>query len=214
MTRFQTLFGVTLGCLMLCVPAVVATPIADQSFFDSIAHTFIPWELDGSGAPVVLGNGASQPMPLGEYASVGVTFIGEPHWVNDAGIDFDLAQMIGGTPENSLIPLGPDLVISFSTPVRAFGLWVISNNSLPGDPVFEARDAGGSLLESVTLSGPLLDGTIGGADYGFMGILSNVDIASIRITGAATEYDNFRFSAVPEPGSLALACLVLLLRRR
>lgn len=191
-----------------------ATPIDDQAFFASIPHTFIPWELNGSGLPVMLANGGAQPMPVNEYASSGVTFVGQPWWVNDGGADFDAAQLIGGSPEISLIATSPELIMHFSVPVRAFGFWVISNVTAPGDPTLQARDGDGIVIESVSLTGPLLDGTIGLADYGFMGILSDVNIASVRITGAATEYDNFRFSAVPEPGTLALLSVLLFLRRR
>jgi hypothetical protein len=62
-----------------------------------------------------------------------------------------------------------------------------------------------------------IDGTIGYADYGFLGIASEQNITHVRIVNYATEFDNLTFSPVPEPVSLLLlgpGGLGLLRRRR
>jgi hypothetical protein len=101
--------------------------------------------------PVILSNGSSREMPFGEYAALGFTFNPVIRWINDAGPDFDAAQAIGGSPEIS-IPSGTkdDYFINFSVPVRAFGFWVINNNTAGVTPVFEAYGANG-LIETVRL---------------------------------------------------------------
>lgn len=70
----------------------------------------------------------------------------------------------------------------------------------------------------MTFTGGLVDGTIGIATYGFMGITSTTPIAAVDIVKDATILDNFRFSTVPEPSATAAAALcgvlVTLARRR
>jgi len=195
------------------VSSANAAAITDASFFTAIPHTLVTFEVNGGGGPVVLGNGASQTMPAGEYAAQGFTFSRDIHWVNDGSADFDAAQLIGGSPSTSMFyqlgnPPGNDYFLNFTVPVRAFGFWVIHYNGEAFQPTFAAFNSGGQLIDQVTF-GPLFrDGSIGFADYGFMGIAANEDIASVRIQQSFTEFDNLNFSPVPEPGTSALFGLV------
>lgn len=173
--------------------------IDDDSFFDSIPHTLVTFEDDGSGNPVVLLFNVARDLPAEEYAALGFSFDQDIEWRNDLGGSFDAAQAIGGSPD-IMIPGSSfdDFRIEFSIPVLAFGFWVIDNNQVAEVPVFTAMDSAGDVIETVTFAGSLVDGTVGAADYGFMGIRSATPIASVRITKSAAGLDNFRFTAVPE----------------
>ncbi len=194
---------------------VQAGIILEADFFSGIPHTLVTFETDGNGNPVILSNGDSRPMPFDEYAALGFTFNPVIEWVNDAGEGFDAAQAIGGSPEIS-VPSATkdDYFINFSVPVRAFGFWTVNNNTVGITPVFEAYGANG-LIETVSFEGDAIDGTIGRADYGFLGIVADEYITGIHTTKEATIFDNFMFSSVPEPATLLLLGLgVLMLRRR
>jgi hypothetical protein len=217
--------------LMVAAVALMPAPLSaggifDASFFDGIPHTKITFETDGNGAPIALTGGAQLAMPAGEYADFGVTFAPAVEWVNDGSPAFDEAQAIGASPVIA-IPgaLGDDFVISFSTVVHAFGMWVVNNPSSTG-PVFTALDAGGGTIETVEFTGGAIDGTVAAfsplfnaflyADYGFLGIESETPIAGVRVVKEAAIFDDLRFSPVPEPTALALLALspVAILRRR
>jgi hypothetical protein len=188
--------------------------ILDADFFSGIPHTLVEFEKDGSGNPVILTNGDSRPMPSDEYAAFGFTFDPVIEWVNDASDAFDAAQAIGGSPEIS-IPSATkdDYFINFSVPVRAFGFWVINNSWVGVIPVFEAYGASG-LVETVRFEGDAIDGNIGRADYGFLGIVADEDITGIHTTKEATIFDNFMFSSIPEPATLLLLFLGAVMMRR
>ena len=180
--------------------------IDDASFFTGLPHSLITFETDGTGAAVDLGEGIIQLLPGNEYAAQGISFTPAIHWVNDGGSAFDAAQAIGGSGKNAIFSTS-DLTfrLNFVTPVYAFGFWVIHNNTAASAPTFIARDSNGLVIDSATF-GPLFrDGTVGVADYGFMGIVAaNKGIASVDITTAASEFDNLYFSPVPEPTALSL----------
>lgn len=184
--------------------------IYDAGFFDSIPTTVIDFETDGSGGAVGLANAGLAGMPAGEYAGLGVTFSPAVNWVNDGGASFDAAQTLAGSPEIAISyddGDGPETFsILFSVPVRSVGLVVIDNNSdLFGDPpVFTAYDNGDNPLGMVTFSGVAVDGTVGSADYGFLGLCADVDIARLEITKDAAIFDDLTFSSMPSPGALGL----------
>jgi hypothetical protein len=202
------------GVVAWAVP-VRAGIILDADFFSGIPHTLVTFEADGSGNPVNLYNGETRPMPFDEYATLGFTFNPEIIWVNDKGVNFDAAQAIGGSPENSISAWNNNFFINFSVPVQVFGFWVVNNNKARVTPVFEAYGANG-LIETVRFEGAAIDGTIGIADYGFLGIVADEGITGIHTTKEATIFDNFMFSAIPEPATILLLALgsLFLTRRR
>ncbi len=200
--------------LFVFSPSAFAVVILDADFFSTIPHTLVTFETDGSGLPVVLGQGASRSMPYDEYAALGFTFNPSIKWVNDASSDFDAAQAIGGSPEIGIpSAASDDYFVHFSVPVRAFGFWVINNSNIQEIPVFEAYGTNG-LIETVQFTGVAIDGTIGIAEYGFLGIVADQDITEIHTTKEATVFDNFMYSAVPEPATICLLGLGGLALRR
>jgi len=199
-----------------------AMVILDSDFFDGTTHIVITFETDGMGNKLKIAEGDSRSMPFDEYAHYGFTFEPDISWVNDAGLAFDEAQAIGGSPEIG-IPAGDedDFIINMSFPTRAFGFWVINNPDISGEPypylTLEAYGADG-LIEAVTFEGDAIDGVIGSsAEYGFLGIATEKFITSIHVTKGATMLDNFTYSPIPEPATailLGLGFLVLLRKRK
>ncbi|MCJ7544195.1 MAG: PEP-CTERM sorting domain-containing protein, partial [Phycisphaerae bacterium] len=94
--------------------------------------------------------------------------------------------------------------------------WVVDNNTMAPVPSFTAKNSSGAVLETVTFQGALVDGHVGVADYGFMGIWAAENIARVEISQDGSLFDNLTFSGVPEPTSLALLAVgaVAVLRRR
>ena len=205
----------SLGIIAFTVP-VRAGVILEADFFSGIPHTLVEFETDGSGNPVELDQGDWRNMPADEYASLGFTFQTNMIWGNDASPDFDVAQTIGGSPDIMIMPmpLGEDILITFSVPVRSFGFWMINNISRP-TPILEAYGYGPTgLIERVRFEGVAIDGTVGAAVYGFLGITADKNIHSIYITNTAPELDNFMFSSIPEPATLLLLALGAVMVRR
>jgi len=199
-----------------------AALIDDDGFFDDLPTGLITFDEDGDGSPVVLGDGASSPMPTNEYADLGVTFSPAVRWVNDGNASFDGAQQAIGLGEIAIPSvLVNTFDIQFSTTVRSVGMWVIANNSdqIQTQPTFTAFDAQGGVIEMVTFGGMFVDGTIGIADYGFMGISTSTPIARLQVTKQAAIFDDLHFSSqVPAPGAAVLlglggACLASRRRR-
>lgn len=195
-----------------------AQVIADRSFFDTLPSTLIDFETRVDGTPVVLRPGDSETLPAREYSSQGVTFNMDIEWVNDALLEFDAAQAIGGSPDIGIPAAADDFTMFFDAPVRAFGFWVVNNRTVATDPRFEAFDASGASLGVAVFNGDLVDGVIGGiAEYGFMGIASpGAPIASVRITKDATMFDDLIYTTVPAPASTTAIILGVLsgIRRR
>ena len=212
----RTLAGTTV--VLVCAAAAWAGAITDATFFLPIDSVMIDFETDGFDNPLVIAEDGWQTLFFDEYSALGVTFDQDLWWVNDSGVDFDSALAIGGSPDITIPgPAHDDFVMEFSVPVRAFGFWVINNNTSSTAASFTALRSGGGEIETVTFEGAFIDGTIGVADYGFMGIYADEDIAGVRIIKDATNLDNLMFSDAPEPATvslLALGGLALLRRRR
>lgn len=193
--------------------------ITDPGFFTPFAGqtTTITFDVNGAGGGVNLIEGASSAMPVNEYLSQGARF-NQVRWVNDGNASFDAAQ--------SIIGLGPIAIpssqfnqfdIEFSTTVRAMGMWVINNTASASAPTFTAFNGSGQQIEATTFAGGFIDGTIGVAQYGFMGIVSDQAIARVRVTLDAAIFDNLMFAPVPTPtgaGLFGLAALAWGRRRR
>ncbi len=207
--------SLALAAVLAWTGPALAAGISDASFFSGMPHTLITFDVDGAGTPLNIIQGGRLLMPQMEYASQGIQFSPSVYWVNDSGSSFDQAQAIGGSLPIA-IPSGliGDFSITFLVPTHAFGFWVVNNNTAPHLPVFTALDLNGNVIESVTFQAPFIDGTIGVADYGFMGIVSDTQIGSVRITKDAAIFDNLRFSIVPEPGAMALLLVAAALWRQ
>lgn len=198
-----------------------ATVIMDSDFFAGTTYTVVTFEVDGMGNKLNLAEGRSQSMPADEYVQYGFTFEPDISWVNDAGPEFDEAQVVGGSPEIG-IPAGDedDFTINFSLPVRAFGFWIINCTEQTRQsysyPTLEAYGAEG-LIEAAAFEGDAIDGVIGGiAEYGFLGIASDQLITSVHVTKGAAMLDNFTYSPIPEPATVMLLGIgfLVLLRAR
>jgi hypothetical protein len=182
-----------------------AEPITDAGFFSGRTHTLITWNTDGSGNPVDLPPQAARQMPVDEYASLGIVFSPSVRWVNDGSADFQAALAVGGSPPIAILGnFAPSLEISFTAPVNSFGFFVVHLVS-DSPPTFTALNASGEVIESVTFGPDFRQGTIGIADFGFMGIAAETNsIARVRISGNG-EFDNLFFSPpIPEPGTFSL----------
>jgi hypothetical protein len=192
--------------------------IESATFFDSVPHSLVNFEHRGDGvSPVSLIAGETALLNAAEYSSLGFSFDRDIQWVNDANAMFDAAQAVGGSPQIG-IPgsLHSEFEIHFATTVRAFGFWVVNNSIADHFPQFEAFDAANNSLGYYSFGDGFVDGFIGVAQYGFMGISSPTPIARVRITKDYAMLDNFTFSAVPSAGTLGILPLLgaSLLRRR
>ncbi len=223
--------GAAIVCFVLAVATagVQAGVISSASFFSSLSYTEISFEYYSDGSPVNLDEGQVTTMYYDEYeASDGVWFEYKPEgdleemtYVNNSGPDFEAAQEIGGSMEIAFPGATEDsftMVFVDELSVRSFGFWVVNNNTVETGVTFTAKNDSGVVLETVSLEGALIDGTIGVADYGFMGIWADEDIRRVDITKDACILDNLTFSEeIPEPAGvvlLAAASLAALRRRR
>lgn len=204
------------GAMMSAIPANAGI-ITDRAFFDDIESSLIDFETDGDANPISLPSAQSQTFSSMEYASQGVVFQTPVAWTNDGNGDFDAAQAIGGSPDIAIPSSDYDSVeLTFTEPVRAFGLFIVNNNVVGEAPTLTARDASGAVLETAVFGDIFRDGSIGIADYGFLGVFSDTPIASVEITKTAAIFDDFHMSPVPGPGGLGLLGIAgtLALRRR
>ena len=212
--------------LAAATAGVHAGVISDATFFPSDPNTVvIKFEKYADGSPVVLGEGLTTTMYYDEYRDPsGVWFEYKPYgfladmsYRNDAGVDTEAAQSIGGSLQIGFpAPAEKVFAMIFDVPVRAFGFWVVDNNTMAPVPSFTAKNSSGAVLETVTFEGALVDGHVGVADYGFMGIWAAENIARVEISQDGSLFDNLTFSGVPEPASMLLlaAGALVVLRRR
>ena len=197
-----------------------AMVILDSDFFSGTTHMVITFETDGMGNKLNIAEGQAQSMPSDEYAHYGFTFEPDISWVNDSGLAFDEAQVIGGSPEIGISAEVDDFIINMSFPTRAFGFWVINNHGPEDEPypylTLQAYGDDG-LIEEVTFEGDAINGVIeDSAEYGFLGIASDQFITSIHVIKGAAMLDDFTYSPIPEPATfilLGLGCLALLRKR-
>ena len=91
-------------------------------------------------------------------------------------------------------------------PVSAVGAFMNYTPGLGGDPMIQALDAGGNLLEGYNLAFLAPISTPGATDDGaFRGFVhGSADIAAIQFLNSFTVVDNLTFSPVPEPATLLL----------
>jgi len=185
-----------------------ALVILDPNFFDGTTHIVITFETDGLGNKLNLAEGQSKSMPADEYTYYGFTFEPDISWINDVGLEFDEAQVIGGSPKIGIPGAGEDdFIINLSFPTRAFGFWVINDPTAENEPfpnlTLEAYGDEG-LIEKAIFEGEAIDGAIDNIEYGFLGIASEKFITSIHVTKGATVLDNFTYSPIPEPATVIL----------
>jgi hypothetical protein len=223
--------GAVAICSVLAIAAagLHAGVISDASFFNSLSYTRLQFETYADGSPVVLGSGQTMTFYYDEYEpNYGVLFDYEPYgymqdisFSNDSDPNFDSAQSIGGSLQIAIPGPSEDsfAVVFDPSSVRSVGFWVVNNSNFSTKPQFVAKNSSGTVLETVTFEGSLIDGSIANAQYGFMGIYYADDyITRLEITKDSTLLDNLTFSPeVPEPVSLTLLAaggLAALLRRR
>lgn len=206
--------------LALIAGSAGAGVINDPDFFDDIPNETLDWSTDGSGQPIDLIDGQSLAMPANEYAAFGITFDPPIFWVNDGNPDFDAALLLmGDTSEISIPSAAVDTFdVNFQGIVKAFGFIVVNNREAdPNGPSFVARDAMGDIIGAASWGDPFILGSVGVADYGFMGFCTDVPIASITISKQAAIFGTFRYSPVPAPSAallLGIATPAALRRRR
>jgi len=198
--------------------------IDDKSDFVG-EFTVIDFETTATGESFGIEAGDYTWVGAGGYSALGVTFSAadpnEGPWVVDSNPSpqFDAAHAVAGSPpkflavEPTFFPLlGGYLQFTFDNSVNAVGVSII--NWSDGGPVrMEVYDSLGELIDSVEFTGSVIDGIIPGADfgnpydvqYGFLGLFSpEVPIAYGLIYEDRTEFDDFHFGVIPEPGTIVL----------
>ncbi len=210
--RFRAL-GIALcalvGAVVSPLSAAHAGVITSKSFFDALPTTTIDFETDGLGNAISLIDGQTMTMPTSAYQNLGVVFQSAVSWVNDGTIDFDIAQFLGGSPNNAIPSSSINgMTIMFTVPVRSVGMFIANNHIIDSDgPTFTARDEFGNILETVAFGSQasessFVEGRVGIADYGFMGLTSTTLIASLTISKEAAILDDLMFSSeIPSPGA-------------
>ena len=191
--------------------------IGEKSFFDFVPHTLIDFETRADGTDPFFGAGPTEivHMPETEYAPFGFQFseASDVGWikVHRDGVQDVLAS--GGSPEIFAgVGSGDEAVIEFLVPVRAFGLFALSERlaffPFPPPSGLRVFDTEGNLLDEFLLEGDLLDGQIGFFEFGFMGYASDVDIGRVEVVrNTVFGIDDLFFSAVPAPGGAAVMAL-------
>jgi hypothetical protein len=222
--------GVTLAGGLAPAADAGFIPIDDKSYFDPFDATVLSFETDGSGAPVERAGGGQllpgerKTLPAAEYAGQGVLFNKDIDWVHDGSAAFQAALTMGGSP---VLGIPSDnhstFAAEFPTPAQAVGVFAVWNADL-GDaaPLMRAYDADDNLIDTVTLTGSLVDGSFGPpmtnfvVEFGFMGIEHAAGISRVEFEHSAGLFDDLTFTLIPTPASAALLLggLGLAARRR
>jgi len=221
--------------------------IDDRSFFDGLEHTFIDFESDGDGNDLPLGFGGAL-QRQDEYASRGFVYDErQVGWTETPvpGADLGLppegnlgdAHQAMGSRRVAIGGTGAGWSITFTEPVRAFGLGIVQVRFPFGEPdpiltsTIRAFNADGEEISVVRFWDDLIDGQFGSVWtefegellrnhlYGFMGLATSEPIARLEFTDTTWRsiFDDLHFSAIPAPGAgaaFALLGLGALTRRR
>jgi hypothetical protein len=179
-------------CLVLSASLAQAAPITDPSYFNSISHTEITFDVHGDGSPFspIL---SSQTLPSSEYASMGVSFLPSTRLSQDSDSCFRFVQnFAGGSTPYGLVASQTQSMV-FNPPVSAFGCVFVAIAFQ--NATFTARDINGGLIETAIFTGPFIDGTgCGFLEYGFIGITSTTPIARVDVAAFSGLMDNLRFA--------------------
>lgn len=193
-----------------------ASPINDASYFETLPHVLIDFDTYADGTPLGFPVDTVTTMSPVQYLSKGILLSYDFRWDSSAHPDFAAARAIGGSPLFDLMigsqPNQP--VVTFTNDVSAFGFWVIARQLRSGLTRFDAYDAHQQLIESVSFGPTFVDGTIGIAQFGFMGIAAP-GIHSVVVTssspslGVYAVFDNLTYTTVPEPNTSAMCSSAL-----
>lgn len=189
--RAGSVFLVTIIACLATAP-LLAAPITDPSFFNSLPHTQITFEQDGSGntLPVM----SNLTMPSTEYASQGVSFLPNTRVVRDSDACFRIVQDIAGGSTPYGVPASQTQSMIFNPPVSAFGVAFVAIAFQ--NATFTARDVNGAIIETAVFAPPFIDGTgCGYLEYGFIGISSATPIFRVDIAAFSGVMDNLRFTS-------------------
>ena len=228
-------FGATTGMLPVVDPAAAALTVGvDRDTIVQVPGSVeIGFDADAQGLPLSVNDGGTIPpggrlgLAANEYASLGLEFDDAIEWVFDDSLAFQTAQISAGaatgplaSPDSSghiAIP-GDDGSFSmvFSVPVKSLGFVVIADAS--SVPAFTFRDEDGEIIAPSQGSsnpilfqnqGDLVDGTVGGVSYGFVGVSTQAStpIASVEVEVASGLIDDLVFAVIPAPATPAAVIL-------
>jgi hypothetical protein len=193
MTRLryvETLF--TIGLFLFGAGTLAAAPITDASYFNSVPHTLISFEQDGSGSAFSPFFAAT--LPSTEYSALGVSFLPNTYLTFESDPTCGRPAMVaaGGSLTHGLSASNTQSIV-FTPPVNAFGVafYAISLQFA----TFTAKDSGGQVIEAATFAPPFIDGVFCGfLEFGFIGISSSTPIASVEISAFSGIIDSLRFA--------------------
>lgn len=198
-------FACSLPLVVLAAATAAGQPISSADYFTGIPHTLLTFETDGSGNAVTVPEGGVSLLSATEYVTQGIVFDRDIWWGNEASSDADAALALGGSLQLSLqAPLPEDYTISFTGPVRAFGFWMIHHTGVTLHPTMTILDDQLEQIETLSFTPDRYAGVVGEVAYGFVGFVSDRNIASVRIERNASNIDNLHLSPIPEPGTWSL----------
>jgi len=217
MRQVALYFWITASAMGASTISAHAAIIDDPSFFDNIPHTFVDFETRDDGSPLPLEKGQFAFAPLDEYAKLGfAAFRMNIAWEWSADPDVQQALTEGATPTKLLrmLPNSPSRSYGFffAEDQRSVGMFVTRETMFSSEPMtITMVDRQGDVIEILTVSDDLIDGSAGSIEYGYVGASSSDGIAGVIFSADnifAYGIDDFRFSQIPTPG--AIAPLVLL----
>lgn len=168
--------------LFLSSPALAFHPVIhdDRSAFAGVPGTLLDFETRADGTDPFDGFSMSEGVdsPTDEYAAQGFVVEGTtPVWIRIFRDGFPEVLEQAGSPDilfgiaatNSTV-----VELQFTTPLQSVGFLALSTRLafLPAPDPTELRfyDQFNELIVALTLDGPLLDGTIGDIEFGYMGV--------------------------------------------